>query len=210
MIIATQRPSVNVITGIIKANFPTRIACRVTSVVDSRTVLDASGAQQLIGRGDLLFSKDGETTRVQCAFVDTPEVERVVDYIGNQQGYSTALILPEYDANVASGNYDGGFGGGGSQQQSSDIDPNERDPLFEEIAKMVVTSQQGSTSNIQRKFNIGFNRAGRILEQLEAAGIVGPFEGSKQRQILVPDEYSLALKLHPEKMQTHDDDSSAE
>ncbi|MBP5742939.1 MAG: DNA translocase FtsK, partial [Paludibacteraceae bacterium] len=154
MIIATQRPSVNVITGIIKANFPTRVACRVTSVVDSRTVLDASGAQQLIGRGDLLFSKDGETTRVQCAFVDTPEVENIVDYIGEQQGYPTAMILPDYDPNAGTGSYDGGLGGG-SSAPSSDIDPNERDPLFEEIAKMVVASQQGSTSNIQRKFKIG-------------------------------------------------------
>lgn len=198
MIIATQRPSVNVITGIIKANFPTRIACRVTSVIDSRTVLDASGAQQLIGRGDLLFSKDGETTRVQCAFVDTPEVENIVDYIGNQQGYPTAFILPEYDANAGTGSYDDPYNPGGTPTitVSNNIDPNERDPMFEEIAKMVVESQQGSASFIQRKFKIGFARAGRIVDQLEAAGIIGPYDGSKQRAVLVPDSYSLELKLH--------------
>lgn len=211
MIIATQRPSVNVITGIIKANFPTRVACRVTSVVDSRTVLDASGAQQLIGRGDLLFSKDGETTRVQCAFVDTPEVENIVDYIGEQQGYPTAMILPDYDPNAGQSNYADPFSGIPQQvQQGSDVNPNERDPMFEEVARMVVASQQGSTSNIQRKFKIGFNRAGRIMDQLEAAGIVGPFEGSKQRQILVPDEYSLELKLHPEKHQNANDTNTLE
>jgi len=191
MILATQRPSTNIITGIIKANFPTRIAFRVSSMVDSRTILDASGAQHLIGRGDLLFSKDGETSRVQCAFVDTPEVEEIVDYIGSQQGYPTAFELPECDPDAGSN-----IGGGSGGSSAADFDPHERDSMFVEAARLIVQTQQGSTSNIQRKFSIGYNRAGRIMDQLEAAGIVGPFEGSKARQVLVPDEITLEQKLN--------------
>jgi S-DNA-T family DNA segregation ATPase FtsK/SpoIIIE len=191
MILATQRPSTNIITGIIKANFPTRIAFRVSSMVDSRTILDASGAQHLIGRGDLLFSKDGETSRVQCAFVDTPEVEEIVDYIGSQQGYPTAFELPECDPDAGSN-----IGGGSGGSSGADFDPHERDSMFVEAARLIVQTQQGSTSNIQRKFSIGYNRAGRIMDQLEAAGIVGPFEGSKARQVLVPDEITLEQKLN--------------
>ena len=191
MILATQRPSTNIITGIIKANFPTRIAFRVSSMVDSRTILDASGAQHLIGRGDLLFSKDGETSRVQCAFVDTPEVEEIVDYIGSQQGYATAFELPECDPDAGSN-----LGTGGGGMTGGDFDPHERDAMFVEAARLIVQTQQGSTSNIQRKFSIGYNRAGRIMDQLEAAGIVGPFEGSKARQVLVPDEVTLEQKLN--------------
>ncbi len=183
MIIATQRPSTNIITGIIKANFPARIAFRVSSMIDSRTILDASGANQLIGRGDMLFSQGSDMVRIQCAFVDTPEVEQVCDFIGDQVGYPTAFLLPEY---VPEGSEDSGVG---------EVDLRNRDSMFEDAARMVIASQQGSTSMIQRKFSIGYNRAGRIMDQLEAAGIVGPFEGSKARQVLVMDETHLQTIL---------------
>lgn len=179
MIIATQRPSVNIITGVIKANFPARIGFKVSSMIDSRTILDASGANQLVGRGDMLFSQGNDLIRVQCAFVDTPEVENVVHHISNQQGYPTAFYLPEY------------IGTEGEGIDASSIDLSKRDPLFEEAARLIVANQQGSTSLIQRKFSIGYNRAGRIVDQLEVAGIIGPFEGSKARQVLVMDEYHL-------------------
>ncbi len=178
MIIATQRPSTNIITGVIKANFPARIAFKVASMIDSRTILDSPGANQLIGRGDMLISQGSDMTRVQCAFVDTPEVEDIVDHIEAQQGYPHAHILPEYvDENIA----DGG----------GEVDLQKRDALFEEAARLMVSTQQGSTSAIQRRFSIGYNRAGRIIDQLEAAGVVGPFEGSKARQVLIQDEYTL-------------------
>ena len=183
MVIATQRPSVNIITGIIKANFPARIAFKVSSGIDSKTILDSYGAQQLIGRGDMLFSQGNEPTRVQCAFVDTPEVENIVHFIGNQQGYPSAFPLPEPDITE-------------SGIDKKDVDLSKRDSLFEEVARYVVSTQQGSTSNIQRKFEIGFNRAGRIVDQLEAAGIVGPINGSKPRQVLVPTEYELEKLLN--------------
>lgn len=181
LIVATQRPSVNVITGIIKANFPARAAFRVTSKIDSRTILDAGGADQLIGKGDMLFSQGSDLVRLQCAFVDTPEVEEICDFIGNQQAYPMAYQLPEYV-----GEEGGGVG---------DIDPSDRDSLFMDAARLVVQTQQGSTSMIQRKLKLGYNRAGRIVDQLEAAGILGPFEGSKARQVLVPDEIALEQKL---------------
>ncbi len=178
LVIATQRPSVNIITGTIKANFPARLAFRVLSKIDSRTILDSGGADQLIGRGDMLLATGSDLIRIQCAFVDTPEVDRISDFIGNQRGYPSAFLLPEYvDENAESG--------------SSDFDINDRDPKFEEAARLVVMHQQGSTSLIQRKMKLGYNRAGRIIDQLEAAGIVGPFEGSKAREVLYPDEYSL-------------------
>ena len=179
MIIATQRPSVGIITGVIKANFPARVAFKVSSMIDSRTILDSPGANQLVGRGDMLFSQGNDLTRVQCAFVDTPEVENVVHHISGQQSYPTAFYLPEYIANLGEG------------IDSSSIDMTKRDPLFEEAARLIVASQQGSTSLIQRKFSIGYNRAGRIVDQLEVAGIIGPFEGSKARQVLVMDDYHL-------------------
>ena len=182
LIVATQRPSVNVITGIIKANFPARAAFRVTSKIDSRTILDAGGADQLIGKGDMLFSQGSDLVRLQCAFVDTPEVEEICDFIGNQQAYPMAYQLPEYV-----GEEGGGVG---------DIDPSDRDSLFEDAARLVVQTQQGSTSMIQRKLKLGYNRSGRIVDQLEAAGILGPFEGSKARQVLVPDEFALEQKLN--------------
>lgn len=178
MIIATQRPSTNIITGVIKANFPARIAFKVASMIDSRTILDSPGANQLIGRGDMLISKDSEMVRVQCAFVDTPEVDAITKFIADQQGYPEAYALPEYVSDTENG-------------VSGDMDLGGKDPLFEEAARLVVNTQQGSTSSIQRRFSIGYNRAGRIIDQLEAAGIVGPFEGSKARQVLIPDEYSL-------------------
>nr|WP_256604107.1 DNA translocase FtsK [Sphingobacterium multivorum] len=179
LVIATQRPSVNIITGTIKANFPARLAFRVLSKVDSRTILDTGGADQLIGRGDMLLATGSDLIRIQCAFVDTPEVEQISDYIGAQRGYPSAFMLPEYvDEN--------GDGSG-----SVDFDPKDRDQLFEEAARLIVMHQQGSTSLIQRKLKLGYNRAGRIIDQLEAAGIVGPFEGSKAREVLYPDEYSL-------------------
>jgi S-DNA-T family DNA segregation ATPase FtsK/SpoIIIE len=177
LIIATQRPSVNVITGIIKANFPARLAFRVTSKIDSRTILDGSGADQLIGRGDMLYTQGSEMVRLQCAFVDTPEVEEITSYIGSQRAYESAHLLPEYDED--------------SSESSLVDDISERDALFKEAAEIVVQSQQGSTSLIQRKMKIGYNRAGRIIDQLEAAGIVGPFEGSKARQVLFKDTISL-------------------
>lgn len=182
MIIATQRPSTNIITGVIKANFPARIAFKVASMIDSRTILDSPGANQLIGRGDMLVSISSDLVRVQCAFVDTPEVEALTDYIKNQQSYPSALMLPEFV--------------GESSENLAEIDLQKRDSLFEEAARLVVSSQQGSTSAIQRRFSIGYNRAGRIVDQLEAAGIVGPFEGSKARQVLIMDEYSLEKILN--------------
>lgn len=182
MIIATQRPSTNIITGTIKANFPARVAFRVSSMIDSRTILDTPGANQLIGRGDLLFSQGSDLMRVQCAFVDTPEVEEIADYIGNQKGYATAYYLPEYV-------------GDESANTMSGVDLNDRDPLFEDAARIVVIHQQGSTSLIQRKMSLGYNRAGRIMDQLEAAGVVGPFEGSKARQVLMADEVQLEHHL---------------
>lgn len=186
MILATQRPDTKVITGTIKSNFPSRIAFKVMSQVDSRTILDAPGANRLIGKGDLLILITGssEPTRVQCAFVDTPEVESIVDYIGSQIAYPTAYLLPEYVSE------------GGDSSVSETVDLSKRDPLFEDAARLVVIQQQGSTSLIQRKFSIGYNRAGRVMDQLEAAGIVGPFEGSKARQVLIADEYSLEQILN--------------
>ncbi len=183
MIIATQRPSVTIITGVIKANFPARIAFKVASMIDSRTILDQPGANQLIGKGDMLISANSDITRVQCAFVDTPEVERVCAFIAGQRGYPTAFLLPEYV---------------GEEEGSSpgDVDLNNKDEMFEDCARVVVMNQIGSTSMIQRKFSIGYNRAGRIMDQLEAAGIVGPSEGSKARQVLIQDEYSLEQLLN--------------
>ncbi len=185
LIVATQRPSVNVITGIIKANFPARAAFRVTSKIDSRTILDAGGADQLIGKGDMLISLGGDLIRVQCAFVDTPEVEEITDYIGNQQAYPDAYILPEYKGEDEGGGLDA-------------LDPSDRDALFEDAARILVMHQQGSASLLQRKLKLGYNRAGRIIDQLEAAGIIGPFEGSKARQVLVPDEMALEQLLKNE------------
>ncbi|MDO3644771.1 DNA translocase FtsK [Mucilaginibacter sp. L3T2-6] len=183
LVIATQRPSVNIITGSIKANFPSRLAFRVLSKIDSRTILDSGGADQLIGRGDMLLSTGSDLIRLQCAFVDTHEVERIADYIGNQRGYPSALLLPEY------------VGEGEASSSTKEYDPDNRDPMFEEAARLIVLHQQGSTSLIQRKMKLGYNRAGRIIDQLEAAGIVGPFEGSKARDVLYPDEYSLERHL---------------
>ena len=182
LVIATQRPSVNIITGTIKANFPSRLAFRVLSKIDSRTILDSGGADQLIGRGDMLLSTGSDLIRLQCAFVDTHEVERISDFIGNQRGYPSAMLLPEYV-------------GEGESSSSKEFDPDNRDPLFDEAARLIVMHQQGSTSLIQRKMKLGYNRAGRIIDQLEAAGIVGPFEGSKAREVLYPDEYSLERHL---------------
>ena len=183
LVIATQRPSVNIITGTIKANFPARLAFRVLSKIDSRTILDSGGADQLIGRGDMLLSTGSDLIRIQCAFVDTPEVERVSEFIGSQRGYPSAWMLPEYiDEN--------------SDSSTKEFDASDRDPMFEEAARMIVLHQQGSTSLIQRKLKLGYNRAGRIIDQLEAAHIVGPFEGSKAREVLIPDEYSLEQFLN--------------
>ena len=184
LIIATQRPSVNVITGVIKANFPARIAFRVTSKIDSRTILDGSGADQLIGRGDMLFTQGNELIRIQCAFVDTPEIELLTDFIGSQKAYATAHQLPEYIGEEGGTNLD--------------IDIEDRDKLFREAAEVLVTAQQGSASLLQRKLKLGYNRAGRLIDQLEAAGIVGPFEGSKARQVLIPDLQSLDRHLENE------------
>lgn len=180
LIIATQRPSVNVITGIIKANFPARIAFRVTSKIDSRTILDSGGADQLIGRGDMLYTQGNDLTRIQCAFVDTPEVEKIVEFIGSQKAYTQAHLLPEFI---------------GEESSSLDIDASDRDALFYEAAQVIVTAQQGSASLLQRKLKLGYNRAGRIVDQMEAAGIVGPFEGSKARQVLIPDLTTLEQLL---------------
>ncbi|MEY1638058.1 FtsK/SpoIIIE family DNA translocase [Tenuifilum osseticum] len=182
LIIATQRPSTNIITGVIKANFPARIAFRVSSMVDSRTILDTPGANNLIGRGDMLVSAGSDLVRVQCAFVDIPEIERITDFIGNQPGYPNAYELPEY---VPEG-----------QDGPVDVDLRRRDELFEDAARLVVQTQSGSTSLIQRKFSIGYNRAGRIMDQLEAAGIVGPADGGKPRQVLIVDEVSLERILN--------------
>lgn len=185
LIVATQRPSVNVITGIIKANFPVRVAFRVTSKIDSRTILDFQGADQLIGKGDMLISTGNELTRLQCAFIDTPEVERLTDFIGSQRAYAHAHHLPEYV--------------GEESGTGIDVDIEDRDKLFEEAAMLVVTAQQGSASLLQRKLKLGYNRAGRIIDQLEAANIVGPFEGSKARQVLVTDLAALQQLLDDEK-----------
>ncbi|WP_339611381.1 DNA translocase FtsK [uncultured Xanthomarina sp.] len=184
LIIATQRPSVNVITGIIKANFPARIAFRVTSKIDSRTILDGSGADQLIGRGDMLYTQGNDMIRIQCAFVDTPEVEEITDFIGSQKAYPEAYMLPEYV--------------GEESGTSLDVDINDRDALFRDAAEIIVTAQQGSASLLQRKLKLGYNRAGRLIDQLEAAGIVGGFEGSKARQVLVPDLAALNQLLENE------------
>jgi len=177
LIIATQRPSVNVITGLIKANFPARIAFRVSSKIDSRTILDTQGADQLIGRGDLLYTNGNDVVRVQCAFVDTPEVDKIVDFIGSQKAYATAYLLPEYIGEESGINLD--------------IDISERDTLFREAAEIIVNAQQGSASLLQRKLKLGYNRAGRLIDQLEAAGIVGPFEGSKARSVNILDMHAL-------------------
>jgi DNA segregation ATPase FtsK/SpoIIIE, S-DNA-T family len=177
LIISTQRPSANIITGFIKANFPTRIAFRVFSSIDSRTILDATGADRLVGRGDMLVSSGNEPVRVQCAFIDTPEIEELTDFIGSQKGYADAMHLPEYVDDSESG--------------VAEVDLRKRDQMFEEAAKLVVQHQQGSTSLIQRKLSIGYNRAGRIIDQLEAAGVVGPFEGSKARDVLCSDFIAL-------------------
>ena len=184
LIIATQRPSVNVITGVIKANFPARVAFRVTSKIDSRTILDSSGADQLIGRGDMLYTQGNELIRVQCAFVDTPEIEKLTDYIGSQKAYATAHYLPEYISEDTG--------------TTLDYSIEDRDKLFREAAEVLVTAQQGSASLLQRKLKLGYNRAGRLIDQLEAAGIVGPFEGSKARQVLITDLQSLDNHLKNE------------
>ncbi len=186
LIVATQRPSVNVITGIIKANFPARVAFRVTSKIDSRTILDSQGADQLIGKGDMLISTGNELVRLQCAFIDTPEVEKLTDFIGSQKAYASAYILPEYV--------------GEESGTSVEVDIADRDKLFEEAAHLIVNAQQGSASLLQRKLKLGYNRAGRIIDQLEAANIVGHFEGSKARQVLVPDIIALQQLLDNEKL----------
>src|SRR5687768_10950164 len=182
LVVATQRPSVNVITGVIKANFPARLSFRVTSKVDSRTILDTGGADQLVGQGDMLLSSGSDVIRIQCPFVDTPEVERVCEFIGSQRGYDSAYMLPEYE-----GDDEGG---------AADVDLSDRDALFEQAAELIVNHQQGSTSLIQRKLKLGYNRAGRLIDQLEAAGIVGPFEGSKAREVLIKDQLSLEQLLN--------------
>ncbi|MGB1348344.1 MAG: DNA translocase FtsK [Flavobacteriales bacterium] len=181
LIIATQRPSVNIITGTIKANFPARVAFRVTSKIDSRTILDAGGADQLIGRGDLLMSTGNDLIRLQCGFVDTPEVEKICEFVGSQQGFAQSYELPPPPAEAS--------------ESSGGIDQEDRDPMFEDAARVLVMHQQGSTSLLQRKLKLGYNRAGRLIDQLEAAGIIGPFEGSKARKVLVSDEASLEQLL---------------
>jgi S-DNA-T family DNA segregation ATPase FtsK/SpoIIIE len=180
MIIATQRPSTNIITGVIKANFPTRIAFKVASMIDSRTILDTPGANQLIGKGDMLIVSGSNLTRVQCAFMDTPEVEEICRYISSQKGFPEAFLLPEYV---------------GDEEEVFEADLSNLDEMFVDAARLIVVNQMGSTSMIQRKFSIGYNRAGRIMDQLEAAGIVGPSEGSKARQVFIHDEYSLEQLL---------------
>ena len=182
LILATQRPSVNIITGTIKANFPARIAFRVSSKIDSRTILDGNGADQLIGKGDLLYSTGSEMVRLQCPFVDTPEVDTITSFIGNQRGYPDPHILPEVREE--------------SDGDAPEFDPSDRDPLFEDAARIIVQHQSGSTSLIQRKLKVGYNRAGRLIDQLEASNIVGPFEGSKARTVLLPDEYALEQFLN--------------
>jgi S-DNA-T family DNA segregation ATPase FtsK/SpoIIIE len=181
LIIATQRPSVNIITGTIKANFPARIAFKVSSKIDSRTILDAGGAEQLIGKGDMLVSYNGEITRLQCAFVDTPEVEAVCEFIGDQKGYPQAFLLPEYVDE--------------KDMEGRDFDSGDRDPLFEDAARLIVQSQMGSTSLIQRRMKLGYNRAGRLMDQLEAAGIVGPNQGSKAREVRFKTDTELEMFL---------------
>ena len=183
MVIATQRPTTNIITGTIKANFPARVAFRVSSMMDSRTILDRPGANQLIGKGDMLFLQGADPIRVQCAFIDTPEVENITKNIAQQQGYTTPFYLPEYTSEE-------------SKAALGEVDPSRLDPLFEEAARMIVIHQQGSTSLIQRKFSIGYNRAGRIMDQLEKMGIVGPSEGSKARQVFCQDEMDLEQRLN--------------
>ncbi|MBC7921095.1 MAG: DNA translocase FtsK [Ferruginibacter sp.] len=182
LVVATQRPSVNVITGIIKANFPARLSFKVTSKIDSRTILDTGGAEQLVGKGDMLLSADSDIIRLQCAFLDTPEVERICEFIGSQRGYDSAYLLPEFE----------GDSGG---ESTGDFDVDHLDPLFEEAARCIVMHQQGSTSLLQRRLKLGYNRAGRLIDQLEHAGVVGPFEGSKAREVLIADEYSLEQLL---------------
>jgi len=177
LIIATQRPSVNVITGLIKSNFPARIAFRVTSKIDSRTILDGQGADQLIGRGDMLYTNGNDMVRVQCAFIDTPEVEKITEFIGSQKAYATAYLLPEFVGEESGINLD--------------VDISDRDALFREAAEVIVNAQQGSASLLQRKLKLGYNRAGRLIDQLESAGIVGPFEGSKARSVNILDMSSL-------------------
>jgi S-DNA-T family DNA segregation ATPase FtsK/SpoIIIE len=183
LIIATQRPSVNIITGTIKANFPARIAFKVSSKIDSRTILDTGGAEQLIGKGDMLISHHGELTRLQCAFVDTPEVEQIVDFISEQQGYPQAFLLPEYVDE--------------KELEGRELDMGDRDSLFEDAARLIVQHQSGSTSLLQRRMKLGYNRAGRLMDQLEIAGIVGPAQGSKPRDVLVKTEADLQRHLDP-------------
>ena len=183
MIIATQRPTANIITGTIKANFPTRIAFKVMSPIDSRVILERTGANSLVGRGDMLYLGSGDPVRIQCAFVDTPEVERICEFISNQQGYPQVFPLPDVEEE------------GDSGAASESFNPNKLDPLFEEAAQLVVSRQMGSTSTIQRQYAIGYNRAGRIMDQLEQAGIVGPAQGSKPRQVLCMDLLELEKKL---------------
>jgi S-DNA-T family DNA segregation ATPase FtsK/SpoIIIE len=173
LIVATQRPSVNVITGLIKANFPARLSFKVTAKVDSRTIMDTGGAEQLVGNGDMLLSTGSEIIRIQCPFVDTPEVESICEYIGEQRAFESAYLLPEFY--------------GDDEPDALDFDPKELDQLFDDAARLLVIHQQGSTSLIQRKMKLGYNRAGRIIDQLEGAGIVGPFEGSKAREVLIKD-----------------------
>ena len=183
MAIASQRPTTSIITGNIKANFPGRMAFKVSAMIDSRTILDRPGANQLIGRGDMLFLNGNEPVRVQCAFVDTPEVERINRFIADQPGPIEPMELPEPNTD------EGGMGGGGT------ADMNSLDPYFEEAARAIVISQQGSTSMVQRRFSIGYNRAGRLMDQLEAAGIVGIAQGSKPREVLITDENTLNALL---------------
>ena len=182
MIIATQRPTTNIITGTIKANFPARMAFKVSSMIDSRTILDRPGANQLIGRGDMLFLSGSEPVRVQCAFVDTPEVEHIANYIARQQSYAGPFELPRVEVE--------------GEENSGSVDMSNLDPLFDDAARMIVASQQGSTSMIQRKFSIGYNRAGRLMDQLEKAGIVGAAQGSKPREVLCVDETDLEMRLN--------------
>ena len=182
LVVATQRPSVNVITGVIKANFPARLSFRVTSKVDSRTILDIGGAEQLVGMGDMLLSNGSDLVRLQGPFIDTDEIKNICVWIGDQRGYESAYKLPEYvDEN---------------EKSLKEVDLSDRDALFEEAARLLVLHQQGSTSLIQRKLKLGYNRAGRLIDQLESAGVVGPFEGSKAREVLIPDEYSLEKLLN--------------
>jgi S-DNA-T family DNA segregation ATPase FtsK/SpoIIIE len=177
LIIATQRPSVNIITGTIKANFPARIAYKVSSKIDSRTILDMGGSEQLIGKGDMLISYNGEITRLQCAFVDTPEVERVCEFIGAQKGIIKPYELPKYEDE--------------KELQGREFDRSDRDELFEDAARLIVQNQVGSTSLLQRRMKLGYNRAGRLMDQLESAGIVGPSQGSKARDVLIKSEFEL-------------------